>query len=442
MEAYTSLPSAGNGSSNPPQVITLQQQAQLTELLAQEGQQLLPMLKLIEQSSVVVDELLEVMSKAAIEAMLQVSAQQIAGAKQQGKRGNPRSIRHHGVQDGIVELDDRKLKVKRPRLRQRVDDKDLEVSIPAYEAMRRNSALGRRMLQILLDGVSTRGYAQVLGKMADSLGISKSAISRQIIEEGEKTLKELSERRFDDKEFLVIWIDGMQFAGHHILAAVGVDVDGEKHVLGISQGAAENTVTVTALLESMVQRGVKPGRRMLFVIDGSKALRAGIDRVYGADNPVQRCRNHKLRNVVAHLPEDQQDQAKAALRAAWKLPAKEGIERLKQLARWYEKDHPGAAGSILEGLEEMFTINRLNLPKRLCKCLATTNLIDSGHSAVRRMTGRVTRWRNGAMALRWAATAFVAAEKRFRKIQGCEQLWILKAQLENGMEIAEQKKTG
>jgi putative transposase len=441
MEAYPTASIVGNGSSNSPQVITLQQQAQLTELLAQEGQQLLPMLKLIEQSSVVVDELLDVVSRAAIEAMLQVSAQQIAGPKQQGKRGNARDIRHHGVQDGIVHLDDRKLKVKRPRLRKLVDAKDVEVPIPAYEAMR-SGALGRRMLQILLDGVSTRKYAQVLGKMADSLGISKSAISRQIIEEGEKTLRELSERRFDDKQFLVIWIDGMQFAGHHILAAVGVDVDGYKHVLGICQGAAENTVTVTTLLESMVERGVKPGARMLFVIDGAKALRAGIDRVYGTDNPVQRCRNHKLRNVAAHLPEEQQDQAKAALRAAWKLPASEGIGRLKQLARWYEKDHPGAAASILEGLDEMFTINRLNLPKRLCKCLATTNLIDSGHSAVRRMTGRVTRWRNGAMALRWAATAFVAAEKRFRKIQGCEQLWILKAQLEHGMEIAEQKPTG
>jgi len=440
MEAYPSSPLSGNGSSSPT-VITLEQQAQLTEFLAQEGQQLLPMLKLIEQSSIVVDELLDVMSKAAIEAMLQLSAQEVAGPKQQGKRGNPRAVRHHGLQDGIVELDDRKLKVKRPRLRKCVDAKDVEVSIPAYEAMR-SGALGRRMLQILLDGVSTRGYAQVLGKMADSLGISKSAISRQIIEEGEKTLKELSERRFDDKPLLVIWIDGMQFAGHHILAAVGVDGDGYKHVLGICQGAAENTVTVTTLLESMVDHGVKPGRRMLFVIDGSKALRAGIDRVYGTDNPVQRCRNHKLRNVVAHLPEDQQDQAKAALRAAWKLPASEGIGRLKQLARWYEKDHPGAAGSILEGLEEMFTINRLNLPKRLCKCLATTNLIDSGHSAVRRMTGRVTRWRNGAMALRWAATAFVAAEKCFRKIQGCDQLWILKAHLEHGAEIAEQKQTG
>ena len=441
MQAYPTPPMAGNGSSNSPQVITLQQQAQLTELLAQEGQQLLPMLKLIEQSSVVVDELLDVMSKAAIEAMLQLSAREVAGPKQQGKRGNSRDIRHHGVQDGIVHLDDRKLKVKRPRLRKRVDARDVEVPIPAYEAMR-SGALGRRMLQILLDGVSTRGYAQVLGKMADSLGISKSAISRQIIEEGEKTLKELAERRFDDKEFLVIWIDGMQFAGHHILAAVGVDVDGYKHVLGICQGAAENTVTVTTLLESMVERGVKPGVRMLFVIDGAKALRAGINQVYGTDNPVQRCRNHKLRNVAAHLPEDQQDQAKAALRAAWKLPASEGIGRLKQLARWYEKDHPGAAASILEGLDEMFTINRLNLPKRLCKCLATTNLIDSGHSAVRRMTGRVTRWRHGAMALRWAATAFVAAEKRFRKIQGCEQLWILKAQLEHGTQIAEQKQTG
>ncbi len=123
---------------------------------------------------------------------------------------------------------------------------------------------------------------------------------------------------------------------------------------GFCQGAAEEAsdVTVTTLLESMVERGIKPGRRMLFVIDGSKALRAGIDRVYGSDSPVQRCRNHKLRNVAAHLPEDQQDQAKAALRAAWKLPAKEGMDRLKQLARWFMKtglyhqrrQHSGRAG--------------------------------------------------------------------------------------------------
>jgi transposase-like protein len=278
--------------------------------------------------------------------------------------------------------------------------------------------------------------------MADTLGISKSALSRQVIDAGEKLLKELAERRFEETEILIIYIDGMQFAGHHILAAIGIDVDGYKHVLGICHGAAENTVTVTTLLESMVERGVKADRRRLFVIDGAKALRAAIDRVYGEDNPVQRCRNHKRRNVLEHLPREQQAQALAALRAAWKLPPDEGIKKLEQLARWYEKDQPGAAGSIREGLSEMFTIQRLGLPPVLCRCLATTNLIDSAHSCVRRATGRVSYWRDGKMALRWAAGAFALAETRFCKMQGHDRLWMLKAHLDYPIEIAERKRTG
>ena len=440
MQTYQSPPGADNSSS---QVITADQQAKLSEFLVAQGQHLLPMLELIQQSHLAADELMDAMGKAAIEAMLQVSAEQVAGPKQQGKRGDNRPVVHHGTQPGIVELAERKLSVKRPRLRKREGGDNAEVPVPAYEALRHNHELSSRMLQILLEGVSTRRYQRVLPQMADSLGISKSAISRQTIDEGEKVLKELTERRFDDKDILIIYIDGIEFAGHHILAAVGVDVDGYKHVLGIGHGAAENTQTVTALLESMVERGIEPGRRRLFVVDGAKALRAGIDRVYGSDSPVQRCRNHKLRNVVSHLPEEQQEQAKSALRAAWKLDSKQGIARLEQLAKWYEKDQPGAAASLREGLEEMFTINRLGLPRTLCKCLSNTNLIDSGHSALRRATGRVTRWRDGSMVLRWAACGFVAAEQRFSKIQGCEQLWILKAHLDQPMvEIAEQRRTG
>jgi putative transposase len=441
MQAYQgSSASANSGSS---QVITPDQQREFGQFLAEQGQEsLLPMLKLFQESDAPVNELMDALSKVAVEAMLQLSAEQVAGAKQQGKHASVRPIRHHGTQDGIVELAERKLSVKRPRLRKREGGDGAEVPIPAYEQMRHSSHLGKRMLQILMEGVSTRRYERVLPAMADSLGISKSAVSRQIIEEGEKVLKELSERRFDDKEILIIYVDGMEFAGHHILAAVGVDIDGYKHVLGISQGAAENTVTVTALLEGMVQRGIKADRRRLFVIDGAKALRAAINRVYGSDNPVQRCRNHKLRNVIGHLPEEQQDQAKAALRAAWKLDAKLGIARLEQLARWYEKDQPGAAASIREGLDEMFTLSRMGLPRQLCRCLWTTNLIDSGHSAVRRATKRVTRWRNGSMALRWAATAFAAAERRFSKLQGCGQLWMLKAHLEHGTEIEEKRQAG
>jgi len=473
MPSYADSSAGASVSSSPPSppspaaaagvgVITPEQQQMLRAFLVEEGRDaLLPMLDLFtQQAQAPLNDLMDAMAKSAIEAMLQLSAEAVAGPKRQGVRSGSgghhqqqqqqqhqqRPIVHHGTQAGVVELPERKLSVQRPRLRKRDGGAGAEVAIPAYEQMRNNPELGRRMLQILMEGVSTRRYQRVLPQMADSLGISKSAVSRQVIEEGQRVLKELAERRFDDKEILVIYLDGIEFAGHHILAAIGIDTDGHKHVLGVSQGAAENTTTVTALLEQMVERGVRPDRRRLFVVDGAKALRAAIDRVYGPHNPVQRCRNHKLRNVLGHLPEDQQDQARAAMKAAWKLGYKEGTARLEQLARWYEKDQPGAAASIREGLDEVFTLARLGLPKRLCRCLWTTNLLDSGHSAVRRATKRVTRWRDGAMALRWAATAFVAAERRFRKIQGSDQLWMLKAHLDDSGaaigEVANQKQAG
>ena len=274
---------------------------------------------------------------------------------------------------------------------------------------------------------------------------------------------------------------------HHVLAAVGVDSDGKdycglertslpgshasrteggrqgslteasrsflsllhttrdltkKHVLGVREGASENAEVTSALLEDLVERGLDPGRRRLFVIDGSKALRKAIEKVFGQRHPIQRCRNHKLRNVLGHLPKDQHPQVKAAFRAAMKLDAKQGEQKLEQLARWLERDHPSASASLREGLSEMFTINRLGLPPRLRKCLGSTNLIDSTHSGVRQKTRRVTNWKNGAMALRWAAASFVETEKSYRRIIGYDQLWMLRAHLDDHEPVAEMRKAG
>lgn len=177
-------------------------------------------------------------------------------------------------------------------------------------------------------------------------------------------------------------------------------------------------------------RGVRPERKRLFVIDGSKALRAALDAVYGTDNPVQRCRLHKRKNVLGYLPQELQGQVGRALSAAWKLPEKEGLARLHTQIAWLEHSHPKAAASLKEGLEETFTVNRLGLSPELRKCLATTNLIENLYSGVERRTGRVTRWRNGEMSLRWAAAAALETEQRFRKIMGHRDLWMLNAALE------------
>jgi putative transposase len=209
-----------------------------------------------------------------------------------------------------------------------------------------------------------------------------------------------------------------------------------KHVLAIREGATENATVVKELLEDLVARGVNPDQKRLFVIDGSKALRTAINAVFGSQHPVQRCRAHKLRNVMEHLPKDQKDQVKSAMLAAWRLDAKGGMARLKKLAEWLERDYPSAAASLIEGLEECFTINRLDVPASLHGCLATTNvIIESPHAGVRLRTRRVCRWRDSGMVKRWMASALLATEKNFRKIMGYQDLWTLDAIL-NGSKSA------
>jgi len=370
--------------------------------------------------------------------VLRLSAQGVAGPPNPGKKGG--AVGWHGSETGTVALAERKLRVSRPRLRKRGQGKDGEVAVPAYEAMQQEGKLGSRMLEILLRGVSTRQYQQVLPEMAETVGVSKSSVSAEAIEASEEELKKLCERPLGALDLVVIYLDGIVFGDHHLLAAVGVEGNenpqhnGRKHVLGIAEGASENQVVAKALLENLVARGLDPRRRYLFVIDGSKALRAAIDAVFGAKNPVQRCRHHKIENVMSYLPKHLKEQVKAALRAAFRLPAAEGMARLEKQAQWLEREHPDAAASLREGWEEMFTINRLGLSPSLCRCLSSTNIIESPHSGVRLRTRRICRWRDGRMVLRWAAAAFLMTEKNFRKIQGYRDLWMLKAVLNSSQE--------
>ena len=426
-----------------PDIPSTLDSAALAGFLAKDGQLLLPMLDLIENAQGAVDDLIDVMGRATIEAVLLMSAAGLAGPKQQGKKSD-RDVVYHGSQKGRVPLRERELRVDKPRLR-RKNPRPGEVEVPAYKAIRENGGLAERMLQILIAGVSTRRYEQVLPAMAETVGVSKSQVSRETIEAGERLLKGLAERDFSKLDILAVWIDGLQLGSYHVICAVGVDANGHKHVLGLREGATENAVVASALLEDLVKRGLDPERRRLFVIDGSKALRKAIDLVFGDGTPVQRCRNHKLRNVLGHLPEVQHDQARATLKAAFKLDLKEGTAKIEQYATWLEREWPGAAGSLREGEDELFTLNRLGLPSELRRCLGTTNLIDNGHSAVRDRVRRVKNWQSGSMALRWTAAAFDATSRGFRRIMGHKHLWILKAALDEPSKdrsLVEQAKAG
>jgi putative transposase len=329
-----------------------------------------------------------------------------------------------------------RIRVQRPRLRNKGGGAGAEVPVPAYEVLRQDAATGERMLEVLLDGVSTRRYQRVIPEMAETVGVSRSAVSREAIEASETALKQLLERRYDDVDLLVIYVDGMHFGEQCVLAAIGVDTQGAKHVLALKEGATENAEVCKDLLAHLVAQGVDPKRRRLFVIDGSKALRTAINAVFG-DAPVQRCRNHKLRNVLGRLPREQQGQTASLMRAAWKLGEKEGTAKFRQIAGWLEQSYPDAARWLLEGLEECFTINRLDVPRSLHRCLATSNVVDNPHSGVRSRTRRVCRWRPG-MPARWSAAAFLQNEPSFRKIMGYRDLWALKAILDGSQPATRQ----
>ena len=392
------------------------------------GQVLLPLVELIEQARLTVSSVLDQVSQQTIEMILQLSAEQIAGPRTPGKASG--EIRWHGRQSGRVSLEERQLSVERPRLRRKAQGRGGEVEIPAYQVLQKNPAMGQRMFGALLRGVSTRQYGDILPQMAETVGISKSAVSERAIEASTAQLEELLSRRWDAVELLIIYIDGMRFGEHHVISAVGVDFAGAKHVLGLQSGATENTVAVKSLLVHLRERGLSTDKRYLFVIDGAKALRAAIDEVFGAAQAVQRCRNHKMENVLEELPKEQHAQVRSLMRAAYKLErAEEGMAKIEKMAAWLEREYPAAAASLREGLEETFTINRLGLPPSLHRCLATTNLIESPQSGVRKRTGNVSRWRDGQMVLRWVAGAYLLTEKNFHKLQGYRDLWALAAVL-------------
>ena len=385
-------------------------------LLIANPQAALPMLEMIGQAQLSIDDLLGQLSRQFIEQLLVLSAETVAGAKHPGRQAG--EVRWHGRQGGSVAIGQAKVRLQRPRLR----NAQGEVSVPAYAALAGDGDLSRRIADILVCNVSTRKYARVVHRCAEEVGISKSAVSRQFVKESTQALAKLMSRSFADMDIVAVYVDGIIVASHHIIAAVGVDAQGAKHVLGLASGSSENAKVVKDLLGALAERGVDLNEPRLWVIDGSKALRSAIEQRCGDAAKVQRCRIHKIRNVTERLPKDKAHQVRWVMTQAFKLDKAKGKDKLKSLARQLQAQHPDAAASALEGLDEMFTITELGITGELARCLATTNVIESPNSIVRRVSGRVTNYKDAQMALRWTAAGFLEAEKSFRKLRGHAQI--------------------
>lgn len=385
-------------------------------LLMANPQAALPLLSMIGQAQFSIEDLLGKLSRQFVEQLLMMAAVSVAGPKHPGCSTG--DLRWHGRQGGVVNVGTAKLRVTRPRLRDRAG----EVVLPGYAALARDETLSRRIADVLTCNVSTRKYTRVMYQCADEMGIARSSVSRHFIKESAHALEKLMAREFGDTDLVAIYVDGIIVAKHHLIAAIGVDVTGVKHMLGLVSGSSENAKVVKDLLASLAERGVDMNVARLWVIDGSKALRSAIEQVCGEAAHVQRCRIHKIRNVTERLPKTRAAQTRWVMAQALKGDAEVGIQKLKAHAKHLKAQHPDAAASLLEGLEELFTINRLGVTGELARCLATTNVIESPNSVVRRVSRRVTNYRDVKMAMRWAAAGFLEAEKSFRRLRGHQHI--------------------
>ena len=337
------------------------------------------------------------------------------------ERQSSRIETRHGHQSGYVVLSGQKVPVERPRIRS--TQRPGEAGLENYAVLQSPDAMAEATLRRLVNGVSCRRYEQVVDLARDGFGVKKSSVSRGFVRASADEVRKLSERRFDDERFPVIFIDGKAYASEMIIVALGITATGEKKLLGLRQGATENAAVVTSLLEDLRERGVKTDVPTLFVLDGAKALRAAVGRVWGKFAVVQRCQAHKRRNVEAHLLEKHHDELSRQLHLAWsETDHDQALKSLRTTAQWLRRLNPDAAASLEEGLEETLTVVRLNVPALLRKTLSTTNPIESAFSVAETVTGRVKRWRDGDMRQRWCVAGLLDAETRFHRVQGHKQM--------------------
>ncbi len=333
-----------------------------------------------------------------------------------------------------------KVKVARPRVRDRAGK---EVGLPSWQVLRDGELLREWALNLMVLNVSTRKYRRAVRLPEGDLpgvagdGTSKSAVSRRFVALSRKKMRAWLASDLSELDLLVIQIDGLHVGDHVLVAAVGVDGNGDKHVLAVVEGATENTATVQALLDNLVGRGLDPTVPRLFIVDGAKALSKAIRNTFGIAAAIQRCQVHKGRNIIERLDESLHASVKKALRQAWDQDDADKAERLlRNLARRLEHEEPGVSGSILEGLDEILTVIRMELPHELRRSLACTNIIENALGTVRQVSRNVKRWRNAEMALRWTAAGMMEAQKSFRRLKAYRQLPILRSALQDHMRKA------
>jgi putative transposase len=414
-----------------PYQIESQRAVKQLEAMAATGnrsvQMVLPMAEMLGWLRKGVGELVRQAALELINLLMQEEVRELVGER--SHRQPDRTSNRWGSERGYCVVMGQKVPIQRPRVR---STDDQEVRLGSYEMFHRGEPLTETVWEKLMLGLSTRNYGQAVRQFAEAYGLEKSAISEHFIEASRTKLKEMMDRKLGQVRLCALLIDATPFAGQQMVVALGIKQDGQKMILGIRQGATENTTVVGELLGDLMNRGLDFSEPRLYILDGGKALPAAVKRYAGESAPIQRCQVHKRRNVLDHLTDEQRPSVAKKLNAAYALEKYDAAkEALNQLHRELMDLNPSAARSLNEGLEETLTVHRLQVPLSLRKTLACTNVIESAFSIVERVCSNVKRWHGGDQRERWVGSGLLLAEKQFRRIQGYKQIPTLLRELES-----------
>jgi transposase-like protein len=381
-------------------------------------QLVLPMVEILTLAKQGAGELIRQTGLQLILLAMTQEMESLTGARYERSPG--RQARRWSREDGFVVVDGQKVPLERQRLRGRDGG---EVRLGTYELFQQTRHLDDQVWWKMLRGLTTRNYPLVTRSFTEAYGIEKSAISERFIQASREKLKALMERPLSELKLCAMVIDGTPFKGRQMIAAIGVGIDGEKTVLGLREGATENATVVRELLEDLAGRGLDFMTPKLYVLDGAKALSAAVKRHAGQDALIQRCQVHKRRNVLDQLPDQYQPGIERKLTAAYAMTGEADARRaLDQIHRELERINPSAARSLDEGMEETLTVHKLQMPEMLRKSLASTNIIESAFSVAEELCRRVKRWREGDHRERWAGSALLLAESKFRRVKGYKEI--------------------
>jgi len=358
-----------------------------------------------------------------LELLMHAEAKELCGKRY--TRSEDRRMVRWGTEKGTAQMDGARRSVERPRIRVKrtFAEGSGEVPLQTYTAMNRTELLDGPLVAAILSGVSARKYADIVLRRLEAKGIKKSAVSRRTVEATKPMVDQFRNSSLKEHDFVALILDGVHVQQRQIICCIGIDMNGKKHVLAVRVGATENEVVCRDLIRDLIERGLTPTKEYLFVVDGSRALIAAIRAAFGQDAFIQRCQEHKIRDVQAYVPHRLRAEFREKMQAAYNQKTeKRAYERLAKIRLELSLISENAANSLTEGMHETLTLHRLQITGFLKASLRTTNIIESAFSSVRRYMGRVTHFRDESHRELWTIRSLLEAQRHFRTLRGHRQL--------------------